>query len=1358
MRFLLPALSLVLATGALAQPCTTSWTTAQDGIWSDDANWSDGAPEAGDTACIEQPGTYTVTLDRDQELAGLIVGGSSGTQTLVLDRRIEPLGSGTIGENGAVEIGTLGLRDVTGTLRVEGTLVAREGTGFLTLGGTLNVTTSGTLRVRTGINSVQIGSLPPGAPSRIVLRGTLQFAPEGNVARRTTIDGALDLNGGTIVLPDGEVLVRGEGRWRGGTFDVADGGSLRVFGIDQTRGTYELSGTFSGAPGGNVEFTLNAQLAAVAEGATFALGGAGLQIRGDVPPTTLRSGGFTNTGLLSFAGRVDRLAQAVLQNEGTVRIATNLQLDEGAVLRNTASGTVDLVGEGDIGTDGSGRLVNEGLLVSSGTGRSTLSRTLRSELGSEIRAEAGAEIQLDPPGSASVPDGVQLSGSGTVRLTSTQFQPELFIEGTLSPGAEAEPIATLRTQDWLVFSTVAGNPQLVVDVGANGASDLIEHTRNGSPVPGSVQLAGALVVRVAEGYTPQIGDTFTILRTTNTTNDILGDFTQVVALGAPDGIAFVAERNGDNSEILLRAVEAAPGGPIAVSETDPVGGGVRRLILTGPGAVGVSAARLECTDCLDASGFGTIAGVVSGDASLREVRFDLTSPRAWGFYDLVLVQPGLNDMRVPVTVRPYVSWIVAETDNDLGMRIRPATAPGQIHNYSWYDFTSVSNDNRGAAPFLSWQRPRPENTSMILATSHGAGASRSIRIYNSLTASDPDEPAFAFARVPPEGFGLPETGIEVGLRIDPEAVLFPEQMPTGPDDDRLPFGDGEPLAIVSTNNMTLARAIGVLETALRSTNDAALTTYLGALDAANPDIVTDAIQTALGGGARRYVQGLDALLSRFVDEADATVSAPAGLAEGAEQAFDDAVRAAVRAYSDESDAALRDGQNAIGAVADLQQAEFDALGIDLVVVDEDFPALAELEGLLGSASARTSAPGSCTGRNIFYCTPGGLKRSCPPSSGPADPNDKQTEDELRCEFESVMIDGEETFRCARTFLPLDRAAGPVEFTVRFENLPEALAPAEFVTITDVLDPRLDPNTLEVLSTSDDSTFSVTTQGQEVTFRFTGIDLPPNVNPPQGEGYVTFRVSPRTPLESGDTIENEASIVFDFNPDIVTNTVRYEVRQTSDLGTVVEAPEEAQEGQPFVFDVRAFNFVGDLAEETMLTISTGGAAVASAIPSAGTCTVGATVECDLGDIPTDETVTVTVTLDDPPRGVYTLASMVSSPGFDPFTPNDTDAVSAGVVGVSVEDETGIPREVRLANARPNPARGSTALRWGLPTAAPVDLRVYDLRGREVAVLAEGEVRAAGWHETVWRPDLASGIYVVRLMAGDEIRARKLAVVR
>ena len=51
-------------------------------------------------------------------------------------------------------------------------------------------------------------------------------------------------------------------------------------------------------------------------------------------------------------------------------------------------------------------------------------------------------------------------------------------------------------------------------------------------------------------------------------------------------------------------------------------------------------------------------------------------------------------------------------------------------------------------------------------------------------------------------------------------------------------------------------------------------------------------------------------------------------------------------------------------------------------------------------------------------------------------------------------------------------------------------------------------------------------------------LPPNVNPPEGEGYVTFRIRPKADAASGTVIKNKATIVFDphlgVNPPMETN--------------------------------------------------------------------------------------------------------------------------------------------------------------------------------------------------------------------------------
>jgi len=76
-------------------------------------------------------------------------------------------------------------------------------------------------------------------------------------------------------------------------------------------------------------------------------------------------------------------------------------------------------------------------------------------------------------------------------------------------------------------------------------------------------------------------------------------------------------------------------------------------------------------------------------------------------------------------------------------------------------------------------------------------------------------------------------------------------------------------------------------------------------------------------------------------------------------------------------------------------------------------------------------------------------------------------------------------------------------------------------------------------------------------------------------------------------------------------------------------------------------------------------------------------------------------------------------------------------------------VTLSEAHPNPFQPATSLRIGLPAAARVTVRVYNLRGQAVASLLESEARSAGSHEIVWDGRTAagerapSGVYFFRL---------------
>lgn len=88
----------------------------------------------------------------------------------------------------------------------------------------------------------------------------------------------------------------------------------------------------------------------------------------------------------------------------------------------------------------------------------------------------------------------------------------------------------------------------------------------------------------------------------------------------------------------------------------------------------------------------------------------------------------------------------------------------------------------------------------------------------------------------------------------------------------------------------------------------------------------------------------------------------------------------------------------------------------------------------------------------------------------------------------------------------------------------------------------------------------------------------------------------------------------------------------------------------------------------------------------------------------------------------------------------------------------PARASLSQNSPNPFNPSTTIRFELADAGPVELAVYDLSGHKIAVLAEG-LHAAGGHTVGWKPDrLASGVYLIRLVAGETRLERSMVLLK
>lgn len=88
----------------------------------------------------------------------------------------------------------------------------------------------------------------------------------------------------------------------------------------------------------------------------------------------------------------------------------------------------------------------------------------------------------------------------------------------------------------------------------------------------------------------------------------------------------------------------------------------------------------------------------------------------------------------------------------------------------------------------------------------------------------------------------------------------------------------------------------------------------------------------------------------------------------------------------------------------------------------------------------------------------------------------------------------------------------------------------------------------------------------------------------------------------------------------------------------------------------------------------------------------------------------------------------------------------------------PGEFALGRNFPNPFNPETTIPFSVGAACRVRLAVYNLRGEEVAVPADGHL-AAGLHTVRFdATGLPSGVYVVRMEAGNFFASRKVAVVK
>ncbi|MBL7127651.1 MAG: T9SS type A sorting domain-containing protein [Ignavibacteria bacterium] len=89
---------------------------------------------------------------------------------------------------------------------------------------------------------------------------------------------------------------------------------------------------------------------------------------------------------------------------------------------------------------------------------------------------------------------------------------------------------------------------------------------------------------------------------------------------------------------------------------------------------------------------------------------------------------------------------------------------------------------------------------------------------------------------------------------------------------------------------------------------------------------------------------------------------------------------------------------------------------------------------------------------------------------------------------------------------------------------------------------------------------------------------------------------------------------------------------------------------------------------------------------------------------------------------------------------------------------IPNKFSLFQNYPNPFNPTTTIRYDIKSKGYVELKVFDLLGREITTLVN-ESQTPGTYEVVfYASSLPSGVYFYRLKAGDFVETRKMVVLK
>jgi len=146
--------------------------------------------------------------------------------------------------------------------------------------------------------------------------------------------------------------------------------------------------------------------------------------------------------------------------------------------------------------------------------------------------------------------------------------------------------------------------------------------------------------------------------------------------------------------------------------------------------------------------------------------------------------------------------------------------------------------------------------------------------------------------------------------------------------------------------------------------------------------------------------------------------------------------------------------------------------------------------------------------------------------------------------------------------------------------------------------------------------------------------------------------------------------------------------------------------------------------------------------------------------TEFNIPITYINNDVPSETYITIYIADTSGTTNGTPGSNaniDLLSfSGIAGV--EQLSQLPEGFSLNQNYPNPFNPSTKIEYSIPEQSFVQLKVYDILGNEVATLINEEQSAGTYRADFTGSDLASGLYIAQLKAGNYLKTIKMTLIK